>query len=79
MSNLHPATFSVEHAVKLQKSWNVGKSNFELWMPLEQASAVAHPPVVPIPETMLAARAELSKTPLMMKSGPILTIRMSPV
>ena len=69
MVHLQPGSLPIGQAMKLKQGWNIGKSNVELWVPLENAAAVTHPPIVSIPETMAAIRAKLSKTSLIMKSG----------
>ena len=46
MFNLQSGPFFVEEAVELKQGWRKGKSNFELWMPLEDTATITHPPAI---------------------------------
>ena len=50
--------------VELQKCWGVSKSNFELGMPLEDASPITHPPIVACSLVVSITRTGLSNAPL---------------
>ena len=51
--------------MELQQGWNVGKSNFEFWMPLEEAPAVAHPTIEAISiDRPAGSRPKLTNTTL---------------
>ena len=45
LPNLHSGCFLIEEAVILEQSWREGKSNVELWVPLENATTITDPPV----------------------------------